>query len=170
MRACPGGERGNIYSLGSVLQWSEVALWGINSHMRHKLLGCASVGAKWVPVGVLSWCQRSPREEMKRHIFRSEVGCCQVALCEADESLHGARHHRHGWNKRWRPREFETMPPYKKDARLLGSARKKVCDELVMSAVGMRMEVSPSLLLFPTTPLGDKNQFSFYILEKYGIS
>lgn len=64
-------------------------------------------------------------------------------------------------------REFREMPPYKKDARFRLSKKKKICDELVMSALGMRRKASPSLLLFSSTPIGDKDQFSFYILEKY---
>lgn len=39
---------------------------------------------------------------------------------------------------------------------MIGVSKKNICGELVMSAVGMRREVSPSLLLFSTAPLGYK--------------
>lgn len=57
------------------------------------------------------------------------------------------------------------MPPYK-DSRF-GLIKEKFCDQLVMSAMDMRKEVLPSVLLFSTTSLGYKVQFSCYILEKY---
>lgn len=39
---------------------------------------------------------------------------------------------------------------------MTGLSKKNICGQLVMSAVGMRREVSPSLLLFSTTRLGYK--------------
>lgn len=57
------------------------------------------------------------------------------------------------------------MSPYTKDARF-GLSKKKFCDELVMSATGLRRDVSPNMLLFSTIPPPYEGQVSSCILEK----